>query len=171
MSERVFHAPNWTPTAQADTTALTSGTYMAVKGGSSTQMVRIKEVFISGLAGSSGAMIMQLARASTVETTPTALAAPNSDGFTDPTASALSNPTVTFVAAATGPQRSATTTDPKLELNLNAFGGIIRWRADVSNGQFWGILGNTASLGEAILSQFTGGTSNAISAHIGYEAA
>jgi hypothetical protein len=61
----------------------------------------------------------------------------------------------------------AATTDPKLELNLNAFGGIIWWNAAPT--QQWSILGNTASLGESSLSAFTGGTVGAISAHILYE--
>lgn len=167
MAQRVFHAPNYTPTAQADTTALTSGTYQALKGGSGTQLINISEVYIAGLASASGALLMQLARASTIETTPTALAAPNSDGPKHPSTAALAAPPVSFVAAATGPQRSAVTSDGKLELNLNAFGGIVRWM--VPRGEEWGQIGNTASLGESILSQFTGGTSNPISSHIVYE--
>lgn len=168
MAQRVFHAPNFTPTAQADTSALTNATYMALKGGSSTQVVRISEVAGMGLAGASGAMIMQLARASTLETTPTALAAPNSDGGKNPSITALSSgPVVSFVAAATGPQRSATVTDPKLELNFNAFGGIFRWQ--VPRGEEWIQVGNTAPAGESIYSQFTGGSANAISAHLVYE--
>jgi hypothetical protein len=169
MAQRVFHAPNYTPTAQADGGALTNATYMAIKGGSGTQLINISEVVGSGLAGASGAMIMQLARASTIETTPTALAAPNSDGPKNPSTAALAAPPVTFVAAAAGPQRSATTSDAKLELNFNAFGGIFRWQ--VPRGEEWGQLGNTASLGESIYSQFTGGSSNAISSHIVYEPA
>jgi hypothetical protein len=167
MAQRVFHAPNFTPTATADTTALANATYMAIKGGSSTQLIDISEVAGMGLAGASGAMLMQLARASTIETTPTALAAPNSDGPKHPSSAALAAAPVSFVAAATGPQRSATTSDGKLELNFNAFGGIFRWQ--VPRGEEWSQLGNTASLGESIYSQFTGGSSNAISAHIVYE--
>lgn len=167
MAKRIFHASNWTPTAQADTAALTNGTYMALKGGSSTQLIDILEVMISGLAGASSPTIMQLARASTVETTPTALASPNSDGPAHPSTAALAAPPVPFVAAATGPQRSAVTTDAKLDLNLNAFAGVVRWLA--GPGAQWSQIGNTASLGESILSAFTGGTVGAISAHIMYE--
>ena len=110
---------------------------------------------------------MQLARASTVETTPTALASPNSDGPVHPSTAALAAPPVSFVAAATGPQRSAVTSDAKLDLSLNAFGGVVRWLAQ--QGAEFSQLGNTASLGETILSAFTGGTVGAISAHIMYE--
>lgn len=166
MAKRIFHANNYTPTAQADTTALTSGTYQALKGGGTTQLVNIVEVYIAGLAGASAPTSMQLARASTVETTPTALASPNSDGAMSQN-SALSSPVVSFVAAATGPQRSAVTSDAKLELGLNAFGGIVRWVA--APGEEWGIIGNAASLGESILSAFTGGTVGAINSHLVYE--
>lgn len=167
MAKRIFHASNFTPTAQADTVALTSGTYMALKGGSGTQLINIIEVEIGGLAGASSPTIMQLARASTIETTPTALASPNSDGPAHPSTAALAAPPVSFVAAATGPQRSANTADAKLDFSLNAFGGIVRWVAQP--GGEWGQLGNTAALGESILSAFTGGTVGAISAHIMYE--
>lgn len=167
MAQRVFHASNFTPTATADTTAMTNATYMAIKGGSSTQLIDVSEIAGMGLAGASGAMIMQMARVSTIETTPTALASPNSDGPKHPSTAALAAAPVTFVAAAAGPQRSAVTTDGKLDLNFNAFGGIFRWQ--VPRGEEWSQIGNTASLGESVYSQFTGGSSNAISAHIVYE--
>jgi|SRR5215475_6244039 len=169
MSKRAFHATNWTPTAQADTTALTNATYMALKAGVST-LLQVQEVMVTGLASVTSPTIMQLARASTLETTPTALAAPNSDGFMNPLSSALSTTSTAFVAAATGPQRSATTTDAKLELNVNAWGGISRWQS--APGEEWWIHGAStvaAPAGESILSAFTGGTVGAVSAHIVYE--
>lgn len=169
MSKRVFHATNYTPTAQADTTALTSGTYQALKAAVSS-VVQVIEIMISGLAGSSAPTIMQFARASTLETTPTALASPNSDAFMNPIAHAISPAPVAFVAASTGPQRSATTTDAKLDLNLNAFGGIVRWQA--APGEEWWLHGAStvaAPAGESILSAFTGGTVGAVSSHIIYE--
>jgi hypothetical protein len=61
---------------------------------------------------------------------------------------------------------SATTTDGKLELGLTV-GGIYRWQA--APGEEWGQLGNTASLGESILSNFTGGGNGAVSSHTIYE--
>lgn len=167
MAKRIFHNTNWTPTATADTSALANATYMAVKGGSSTQLIDILEIMINGLAGSSSPTIMQFARVSTIETTPTALAAPASDGPAHASTAALAAPPVTFTAAATGPQRSAVTSDAKLELGLNAFGGIVRWNAAPT--QQFSQIGNTADLGESVLSAFTGGTVGAISAHIIYE--
>jgi hypothetical protein len=167
MAKRVFHAANYTPTAQADTSALTNATYQALKGGSATQLINIVDVQIAGLAGSSSPTLMQLARVTTVETTPTALASPNSDGPMHPSTAALAAPPVSFVAAAAGPQRSAATTDAKLELALNAFGGIVRWQA--APGEEWGQIGNTQPLGESVLSAFTGGTVGAVSSHIIYE--
>lgn len=169
MAKRSFQAVNFTPTATADTVAHANATYMALKGGSSTQLLNVLEIVVSGLApAASSPTILQLARASTIETTPTALAAPNSDGPMHPSTAALAAPAVGFVAAATGPQRSAVTTDARLNMGFNAFGGIIKWFAGYQ-GMEWSILGNTAALGESILSAFTGGTPGAISAHIIYE--
>jgi hypothetical protein len=169
MSKRIFHATNWTPTAQADTTALSNATYQALKAGVTTAL-QVIDIQIAGLATSTAPTLMQFARASTLETTPTALAAPNSDGFMNPLSSALSTTSTAFVAAATGPQRSATVTDAKLDLNVNAFGGIVRWQA--APGEEWWIYGAStvaAPAGESILSAFTGGTVGAISSHIIYE--
>ena len=167
MAKRTFQATNWTPTATADTSALANGTYMALKGGSSTQLIDVLEVMVSGFAGSTAPAILQLARVSTVETTATALAAPNSDGPMHPSTAALSAAPVSFVAASTGPQRSAVTTDGRLNLGLNTYGGIAKWNSAFSAP--WSILGNTADLGESVLSAYTGTTPGAISAHIIYE--
>jgi|SRR5215472_12260296 len=167
MSKRSFHAPNYTPTAQSDTTALTNATYQALFGGASTAMLQVIEIMIEGLAGASSPTLMQMARASTLHSSATALAAPNSDGFMNPSALAQTSNAVAFTAATTGPQRSATTTDAKLELNINAFGGIVRWQA--APGEEWWLVGNTASAGESVLSAFTGGTVGAVSSHLIYE--
>ena len=167
MAKRIFHATNYTPTAQADTTALTSGTYQALKGGTTTQVINIIDIYIAGLASTTSPTLMQLAKASTVETTPTALASPNTDGPMHSATAALGNVPVSFVAASTGPQRSAVTTDPKMGLELNAFGGIVR--VQLPPGEEWTQTGNAASAGESILSAFTGGTVGAISSHLVYE--
>src|SRR6185312_1750081 len=159
MAVRSFQATNWTPTATADTTALANATYMALKGGSGTQRIEVQEVMVSGFAGSTAPAILQLARVSTVETTATALAAPNSDGPEDPATAALAAPPVSFVAAAAGPQRSAVTTDARLNLGLNTYGGIAKWNSAFSKP--WVILGNTADFGESVLSAFTGTTPGA----------
>ena len=168
MAKRVFQAVNFTPTAVADTTAMTNATYMALRGGSSTQRLNVLDFMISGLvASTSSPTILQFARHSTVATTPTALAAPNSDGPLDPATAALAAPPVAFVAAAAGGQRSAVTTDSRLNLGFNAQGGVVRYNA--APDQDFRILGNTAAFGEASLSAFTGGTVGAISASILYE--
>ena len=168
MAKRVFQVPTFTPTATGDAaSALANGTYMAVKGGSGTQKIDVLEIAVSGQAGSSSPTFLMFARHSTVAITPTGLAAPASDGPADPATAALTAPPVTFTAAATGPQRSASTSDARLMLQINAFGGIFRWVAAPTM-QF-GILGNTAQLGESSLSAYTGGTVGAIGAHIIYE--
>ena len=171
MALRTFQAVNFTPTATADTTAHTNATYMALKGGSTTQRLDVLEILVSGLvASTSSPTILQFARTSTIATTPTALAAPNSDGPMDPATAALAAPPVSFVAAAAGTQRDATTTSARLNLGLNAQGGIVKWFA-YDRSKPWAMLGNVAGFGENVLSAFTGGTVGAISAHISYEPA
>lgn len=168
MAKRVFTNQNWIPTAQADTTALTSATYMEIKGGSATQINNIVEFRISGLAAASAPSFLNFALASTIETTPTALAAPASDGPVHGATAPLAAPPVTNTAAATGPQRSAVTTNPKANLALNTFGGIIRYNIETIP---YSLIGNTvALLGIGILSAFTGGSgSPVVSADIVYE--
>lgn len=171
MAKRTFSAVNFTPTATADTIAHVNATYMAVKGGSATQRIDVLEILVSGLAPSvSSPTIMQFARTSTGATTPTALAAPNSDGPMDPATAALAAAPVTFTASAAGPQRDATTTSGRLNLGLNAYGGILKWFA-FDRQSAWGMLGASAGFGENVLSAFTGGTVGAVSAHIVYEPA
>lgn len=167
MAKRVFQAANWTAGAFADTSAITNANYMALRGGSATQLINVLAITLSGFAGASAASIMQLGRSSTVATTPTALASPNQDGPMHPATAALALPPVPFVAAAAGPQRSAAITDAKLNLGFNLFGGIFNWQAGVDS--IWTILGNTASFGESVLSNFTGGASGSVSGHIVYE--
>ncbi len=167
MAKRIFHAVNYTPTATADAAALANGTYMALKGGSTTQLISVLEVKVTGFNGANAPTILQLARNSTIGVTPTALAAPNSDGPEHPATAALAAPPVSYTAAATGPLRSAATSDARLECGINAFGGILRWNA--APGQEWWILGNTAQFGESSLSAFTGGTPGPLSSHLIYE--
>ena len=132
MAKRLFHATNWTPTATADATNLVNNTYMALLGGSTTQLINILEVMMH------------------------------------PSTAALAAPPSPNVAVATPPQRSNATSQGRLELGLNAFGGIMKWNPYTPDMAF-SILGNTAPLGEVSLSAFTGGTVGNISAHIIYE--
>lgn len=167
MSKRIFQQSNWTPTATADTIALANGTYMALKGGNTTQLSAIEEIQVAGLAAVNSPTILQFARTSVLGITPTALAAPASDGPLHPSADASAFPVVAYTAAATGPQRSALTTLARLMVNINAWGGIMRWVASQDE-QFF-LLGNAVNAGEGALSAFTGGTVGAISSHIAYE--
>ena len=167
MAKRIFTNQNWTPTATADTTALANATYMALQGGSGTQLINLLEFMISGFAAASAIALLTCARCTNVGTTPTALAAPASDGPAHPSTAALAAPPVSFTAAAAGPQRSAATTDAKINLGMNTFGGILKYNC--GPGQEFSILGNTQPLGIAVLSAFTGGASGAISADIIYE--
>jgi hypothetical protein len=147
---------------------MTNATYMALRGGSGTQRSNITEIYVNGMAPStSSPMALQFARHSTIATTPTALAAPASLGPMDPASAALGAPVVGFTAAGTGGQRSAVTTDARLNVGINGYGGAFRWQA--GPGQNFVMLGATASFGEASLSAFTGGTASSVNAHIIFE--
>jgi hypothetical protein len=165
MAKWSFASEGFTPTAVLDTASFTDNGYMGLMGGSTTQRIEIFEVYIAGLAASSTPTPMVLSRDSTVQATPTALTTAQSNAALDPNTAALAAPQVAFTASTTKPQRSATLA--KLALGLNAFGGIVRWVA--SPGSELRILGNTASLGEASLSCYTGGTPGLVAAHILYE--
>ncbi len=170
MSTYMFGAGTFTPGAgTADATSLTTGTYMAIVGGTTTQMSFIDEVYMGGQAASTAPLIMLLARDSTIGGTPTTLVTPNSNGPTHPSAGVLTAPAVGFVAASTQPLRATSVTLGKKNFTFNAFGGIVR--ANYANTQDrFGILGSTASLGELSLSSFTGSTAGAaIGGHIIYE--
>lgn len=165
MAKWSFVSEGFTPTAVADTSNFTDNGYMGLMGGSTTQRIDIQEVMISGLAAAAAATPMVLSRDSTVQATPTALTTAQSNAALDPATAALAAAQVAFTASTTKPQRSATLA--KLALGLNAFGGIIRWVA--APGSEFKILGNTASLGEASLSCYTGGSPGLVMAHIIYE--
>ena len=168
MAERIFTASGLTSgTGTANNTPLTTSAYLAVKGGSATQIVNFNEIMITGLAIVTSPALFIMQRASVIETAPTALAAPSSDGPRNPYTAALAAPPVTFIAANTQPTSSNVVTDAKLNLGLNLFGGIMRWVA--REGRGWMQIGNTATLGESLLNAFTGTTSGAFSASITYE--
>lgn len=168
MAKRIFSTKNWTPTATADTVAHANATYMALRGGTATQMLKIAEVMAAGMVPStSSPTFLELCLTSTVETTPTALAAPTSDGPMHISSAALAVVPVSLVAAAAGPQRAASTAFPRLQVGVNAWGGILRWTA--MHEEEFVLIGNAANGGEAILSAFTGGTPGAINSHIVYE--
>jgi hypothetical protein len=172
MAKRLFQFTNYTPTATADSpTALANGTYQAIAGNAATQKIDVLEVMISGLAGASTPTIMQLARSGIIASTTTSLVttspSPASDGPMDPATAALAAPVRTWTSAVGGSQRSAANTDARLELAINAFGGIVRWNAAPT--QQWNLVSSAAPGGESTLSAYTGGTVGAISSHIIYE--
>lgn len=169
MAKWSFGSVNWTPTATADTTAHANATYQALGGGSATQRVEVLEVYEAGVAGASSPTFLMLARSSTLGITPTALAAPAYAGPLDPATAPLAAPPTAYTAAGTGPQRSALTTVARLNLAINAFGGIVRWVA--APREEYVVYGTAVNAGEGILSAFTGGTPGAINSHIVYEPA
>jgi hypothetical protein len=145
---------------------------MAVKGGNGTQIIDVLEVLFSGMASASTVAAMDLARASAVETGAASFAAPHSDGGMNPSITLLSSanlPIVFDTAATTQPTPSNATTDAKLNLGMNLFGGILRWNAAPT--QQWWIVGNTAPGGESVLwnNGLGGGAAGLGNAHIMYE--
>ena len=165
-AKRTYNVNNVTPTATADTTDLVDSTYVGFfKGGSGTQRTKFNEIYMGGLAAASAPTLMQLARSSTVHTgTPGG----GTDAADNPETAALAAPVLVGNTASTlKPQRSSTL--KLLNLAFNAFGGIVRWVA--REGDEPAIVGNTASLGEATLSAFTGGTPGAMGSHVKYETA
>ena len=169
MSTFMFAVGTFNPgTGIADANALTASTYMALQGGTTTQVNMLDEVYMGGQATSSCPIIMLLGRDSTVVGTPTALATPNSNGLLNASGGVLTAPAVGAVTGAVQAQRATSVSLGKLNFTFNAFAGIVRCNYANTQDRF-GILGNTASLGEMSLSSFTGSTSGAIGAHLVYE--
>ena len=157
-----------TGTGTADTVALTATQFMALQGGTSTQLSFVEEVYLGGQAAASAPVIMLLGHDTTVGATIIALVSPNSTGLTHPSGGVLTAPALAFISATTLPQRAATVTVAKKNFTSNAFGGLIKASYANTNDRF-GILGNTQPLGELSLSAFTGSTSASIGGHIIYE--
>jgi len=155
----------WTPVAVADTVNYTDNGYVALIGGSTTQVLKISEIYEGGQASVTSPMIMLFSRDSTIEITPTALGAGQSLAALDPASAALAAPPIYFTASTTKPQRSATL--GLLNLSFNAWGGVVCWKS--AQGEELLMLGNTASFGEASLSAYTGGTMGLMGSHIIFE--
>ncbi len=166
MANWTFKVSSFTPTAVADATNFTDAGYLGLMGGSTTQRLKIKEIYMGGQEPStSSPCYMLFSRDSTVQATPTALSTGNSNAAQDPATAALAAPPVAFVASTTKPQRSATLS--LANLSFNALGGIVRYRLPV--GDEFIVLGNTASFGEVSLSAYTVSTVALMGAHIMYE--
>jgi len=174
MAKRIFNtfgvtfAPNALGTVQA------ANSCMAIVGSSTTQVVDIQEILISGTASASTIGAFIFAPIGTAAATVTALATPNSDGPMQSNAT----PTIqtTFITATTPPTSTASITCPKINVGLNTFGGIIRWNAAptqqmtmIGNAVF--AAGTPVTFGQALLFNCTGGNgaSTTANAHIIYE--
>jgi hypothetical protein len=175
MAKRSFMTLGTSFPANALGSAGITNGYMAMVGSSTTAVADILEVLISGTASASTIGAFTLAPISTAATTPTALAAPNSDGplQSNATPTAFAN---SYIAAATGPTISNSTSAGKINLGLNTFGGIIRWNAAPT--QQYTLIGNAVfaagppvTSGQAILFNATAGTgaTTTANAHIIYE--
>ena len=162
MARWATSVPTWTPVAVADTVNYTANGYHALLGGSSTQRLEIREIYLGGQAGASTPNILVFGRDSTVGATLTAAR----NAALDPATAALAAPPLPFITATTQPQRSATL-GMLLNLSFNSFGGVVRW----VNGpdEIISSLGNTASLGELSINAFTGGTPGLLGSNIVYE--
>jgi len=166
MAKWSFKVSSFTPVAVLDATNFTDAGYMALMGGSSTQKIEVSEIYMGGQAVASAPSLMVVSRDSTVQVTPTALGAGNSNAALDPATAALAAPPIAFVASGTKRQRSATL--GLLNLSYNAFGGIVRWHA-YDPSENLKMLGNVASFGELSLSAYSGGTPGLTGAHMIYE--
>ncbi len=84
-----------------------------------------------------------------------------------PATAALTAAPQTFTVAATNPMRSSATTDAKLDMGINAYGGLLRWNASPT--QQFTVVGNALPNGFALLSAMAFAQSGVISAHMIYE--
>lgn len=166
MGKRIFKSSGWTAAGVADAATMVNQQFMALQGSTSTQMVGVSEVSVSGLGTLGAAIPMQFSRDSTIGVTPTALTTGESDAAMHPATAAIASPVLAFTQASTRPQRSATL--GLITTGVNAFGGIYKWSAYQESDYLW-LLGNSASFGELSLSAFTGGASGLVMSHITYE--
>lgn len=168
MSKRLFQQSTFTPTQQAD--QVLTGSWMALKAGSATDILKIGKIILAGQAASSAINAMCLARSSALGITPTALALPNSDAPVNIAATAVSTAPVASVAAATAPNRSPAVTVARLNLVFNAFGGIMTWQTNPGSEEEWTSVGvATTSNSESVLSAYNVGAPGAMSGEFFYE--
>jgi hypothetical protein len=170
MARRIVSTANITPAGTADTSDLVDATYpFMLNGGTATQLNKVWEISISGLAASSSSVTPMLwSRDSQSATGANTLGAGQTDTFLDPATAALAAIVLVGNSNATlKPRRD--TARHLANAGLNAFGGVYFWRANRLEECFT-FLGNTAALfGEGSLSCFTGGTPGLIGAHMIYE--
>lgn len=175
MSKRIFYAAPASWTATAANAQATSGQYMSLVGGASTQVTDVLEVLVSGMSTASTLASFQLVRQGTLGTGgASALASPSSDSGMNPSITALVSGSTVIAAIAYVTNQvipSNVTTDARLNLALNTFGGIIRWNAAPT--QQYTMVGSSAPGGACVLYNTTStGVSGAncqANAHIIYE--
>jgi hypothetical protein len=154
---------NWTPVAVADTTNFTDNGYLALQGGSTTQLLEVIEVYMGGLAAAAAPAQMLFAIDSTVGAT--ALSG-GQNKASHPSTAALAAPPNIFAVSTTKPQRSTT---PNLVLPFNMQGGVVRWKVNRGANEGVWLLGNAANSGELSLSHAATGTPGLCGAHFIYE--
>lgn len=152
-----------TAAAVADTTAFTAGqAYGFLRCGGASQQHKINEVYLGGEDTASTPTTAILARSSTISVGALSVGTlALKDALSTAPATA---PSWGSTAATTFPQRSSTLY--LLNLSLNTYGGIARWQARY--GEEITAYGNTASLGEVVLSSKVG--AGKASGHILFEA-
>lgn len=146
----------------ADTTNSVDATFPGVlRGGGSTIMGKISEIYIGGEDTAANATALSLARTSTISTGSLTV---GNNALTDIQSTAPGT-TYSFgnTIATTKAQRSSTLF--LLNLSLNTLAGITRWQA--RNGEEITMYGNANNAGEVILSAKTG--TGKSSGHILYE--
>lgn len=169
MAKRSFSSNAWTTgTGTADNAQTTSAQYMSLDPGSAAQLIQVQEIYIGGLSTSSAVQNMQFRRTGTAGTGgASALASPNSDGPLNTFAAAVTTVPIAAVAYVTNqPIPSNTATQARINLAMNAFGGIVRWVA--FPGEEWWMVGTGANQA-ATLSNNTGSGTGTVSSSILYE--
>jgi len=165
MAKRSLACRTYTPTAVADTAAITADVNGGIiQGGAATQRNKISEIMLGGQAGASAPTIMVAGMNSTAATSIVLGIA--EDAPLDSATAALAAPAAVGTGFTIAPQRSATL-GHILQLSFNAFGGIVRWLA--APGEEIGMVGLAVDTGSFSLSAFTGGTPGLMSSHIIYE--
>jgi len=168
MAKRIFQVTGFTFTATSDSVVLVNNTFMSIAGATSSQRLDVLEVYWGGLAATSAVTLLQLARTAVAGSTTTALVSPNSDGPMDTATAALVSPPWCYTQWTNNPAVSAATTDARLNLAGNTFGGIVRWNASPT--QQWTITGSAVPATSVLrASNAASGVAAVVSAHIIYE--
>jgi len=167
LSKRIATTIGVTYTAQALGSAVAATSSFGLQGvTSTTQIIDLLEVLISGTASAStigGFIGVQM---STLAATPTALANPNSDGPTQQNTTPVIQST--FITASTQGTPSSSATAPKINLGMNSFGGIVRWNAAPT--QQYTMVGNASPGGIMIMIPNVGqNATTTANAHMIYE--